>query len=437
MAQKYLDYQGLVYVWTKIKTLLGGKVDTITYDTTNKKITKTIAGTTTDVVTSSNLVLDGGGVKSIQVGTETAVTPDNTGKISLPAYPVITGKKDKQTAVTDPTANGTAVAFIDTISQNENGDITVTKKTVRTMGASGSSHAAGLVPDTPSTAGTTKFLREDGTWAEPDLSGKADKVSGATSGNFAGLDSNGNLTDSGKKAADFANASHTHGNITNDGKLQTTDVAVADGDKLVITDASDSNKVARTSVEFDGSTTNKALTPKGTWETFLQSHQDISGKADKVTSATNGNFAGLDSNGNLTDSGKKPADFVLASTVGAASGICPLDASGIVDSQYLPSYVDDVIEIVALSATAPATASVGDIYYNTTSKKLFTATGANTWGTTGADPESGKIYVLMADSGDYSANSQFRWGGTDMVKLADGGVSAITNAEIDAAYAAA
>lgn len=33
--------------------------------------------------------------------------------------------------------------------------------------------------------------------------GKADKVSGATNGNLAALDSNGNLTDSGKKASDF------------------------------------------------------------------------------------------------------------------------------------------------------------------------------------------------------------------------------------------
>jgi len=38
--------------------------------------------------------------------------------------------------------------------------------------------------------------------------------------------------------------------------------------------------------------------------------QDISGKADKVVGATNGNFAGLDSNGNLTDSEKKPSDFL-------------------------------------------------------------------------------------------------------------------------------
>ena len=39
---------------------------------------------------------------------------------------------------------------------------------------------------------------------------------------------------------------------------------------------------------------------------------DISGKADKVKSAVNGNFAGLDASGNLTDSGKKAADFVAA-----------------------------------------------------------------------------------------------------------------------------
>lgn len=39
---------------------------------------------------------------------------------------------------------------------------------------------------------------------------KADKVSGAVSGHLAGLNSNGNLTDSGKAIADFAAASHTH-----------------------------------------------------------------------------------------------------------------------------------------------------------------------------------------------------------------------------------
>ena len=43
--------------------------------------------------------------------------------------------------------------------------------------------------------------------------------------------------------------------------------------------------------------------------TVITSHQDISGKADKVSGATNGHFAGLDSNGNLVDSGKSASDF--------------------------------------------------------------------------------------------------------------------------------
>lgn len=44
----------------------------------------------------------------------------------------------------------------------------------------------------------------------------------------------------------------------------------------------------------------------------LIAHQDITGKADKVSGATAGNFAGLDANGNLVDSGKKASDFQAA-----------------------------------------------------------------------------------------------------------------------------
>ena len=60
---------------------------------------------------------------------------------------------------------------------------------------------------------------------------------------------------------------HTHGNITNVGAI-TSDTAVASGDKIVVADSSDSSKLIRTGISFDGSTTSKALTPKGTWETF-------------------------------------------------------------------------------------------------------------------------------------------------------------------------
>lgn len=68
--------------------------------------------------------------------------------------------------------------------------------------------------------------------------------------------------------------SHTHGNITNAGALQSTDITIATGDKIVVTDGSNSSKVARTSLTFDTATEGtdkKALTQAGTWQTFLTS----------------------------------------------------------------------------------------------------------------------------------------------------------------------
>ena len=106
--------------------------------------------------------------------------------------------------------------------------------------------------------------------------GKAEKAASPTAGNFAGLDSSGNPTDSGKKPGDFAAASHTH-----------------------------------------------------------------TGKADKVSSATAGHFAGLDSSGNLTDSGKKPGDFANASHAHAGyaevkifSGVSVAASAWVSDSTY-------------------------------------------------------------------------------------------------------
>lgn len=111
----------------------------------------------------------------------------------------------------------------------------------------------------------------------PDITGKADKVASAVSGNFAGLDGNGNLTDSGSKASDF-----------------------------------------------------------------LTQHQDITGKADKVTGATSGHFAGLDSNGNLTDSGKSSSDFAgqVSSMPTASSSLVGkvYQFIGTTDSTYTHGY---------------------------------------------------------------------------------------------------
>ena len=97
------------------------------------------------------------------------------------------------------------------------------------------------------TANDTTTYKFDALSGFVDLSDYATKVSGGTNGNFAALDSNGNLVDSGHKHSDY-----------------------------------------------------------------LTAHQDISGKADKDTDAVEGNFAAFDANGNPVDSGTKASDFLTA-----------------------------------------------------------------------------------------------------------------------------
>lgn len=70
-----------------------------------------------------------------------------------------------------------------------------------------------------------------------------------------------------------AAASHKHGYINSDGTLTSTSY-IGNGDSIVIIDSSDSGKIANTYITFDGSTTTTALTPKGTWETFLKSYTE-------------------------------------------------------------------------------------------------------------------------------------------------------------------
>ena len=99
--------------------------------------------------------------------------------------------------------------------------------------------------------------------------------------------------------------------------------------------------------------------------------------------------------------------------VGVANGLVPLNSSGKIDTQYLPSYVDDVIELKTIAASAPATCSEGDLYYNTTSHVIFEAVDTDTWGQTGTAPEAGKIYV------DNTTNDIYRWGGSDLIKISN------------------
>lgn len=65
---------------------------------------------------------------------------------------------------------------------------------------------------------------------------KADKVSNATAGNFAGLDAEGNLTDSGKKAADFATAAQ---GALADSALQKADITTGSANGTIAVEGED------------------------------------------------------------------------------------------------------------------------------------------------------------------------------------------------------
>lgn len=105
---------------------------------------------------------------------------------------------------------------------------------------------------------------------------------------------------------------------------------------------------------------------------------------------------------------------------GAANGVAGLDASGKVPSSQLPSYVDDIVDVTNFVTSNPTSGmTIGNVYYNSTTKKLFTATSA-TAGVT-SDPESDKIYVRLTDS------TLWRWSGSTMAQVNGGLVLGTTS----------
>ena len=113
-----------------------------------------------------------------------------------------------------------------------------------------------------------------------------------------------------------------------------------------------------------------------------------------------------------------------------------IDSSGTISPVNLPSYVDDVVEVYILADGSVSAGQNGWLYMKGVTK-YFTIPN-----------ETGKIYVVVGkitdvavsvgsatDAGEYQ-NSQWRWTGSQYVRLTDGsGVSPITNSEIDAIVA--
>lgn len=103
----------------------------------------------------------------------------------------------------------------------------------------------------------------------------------------------------------------------------------------------------------------------------------------------------------------------------SSGGVVLLDDETLIPSRFLPSYVDDVIDllggIVEITPTSGMTA--GYKYYVTSTKKIFTASSA-TSGIT-SDPISDVIYVVPDDT---NGAIMYRWSGTNLVEIVNGGI---------------
>lgn len=401
MAKKYLDENGLLYFWQKIKALF---VTDVTYDSTSKKIQKTKAGAASDVVTLSTVATSG----SYNDLSNKPTIPEGVAKSTT------TPKMDGTASVGSETkfAAGDHVHPHDTTKVDKvegkglsTNDYTTDEKNKLAGIAAGAE--VNVNADWNATSGDAQILN------------KPTIPSAGTGTSYPAMDGTKSLGTN----AGYARVDHVHPSDTSrvpttrtvNGKALSSDIDViavsgslSAGGTVLIATAKYAAETAYDNYEIYDKNAVDGI--------FTAADAQIATKYALKTTTVNGNAL----SGNIT----LDADDVSAiptSAKGAASGVCPLDANSKVASQYLPSYVDDVIEAYARSG-------------QTALSSTWLATGSATG--TVITPEAGKIYILMADSGDYAANTQFRWSGTTYVKMADGGVSSITNSEIDTIVAA-
>ena len=83
------------------------------------------------------------------------------------------------------------------------------------------------------------------------------------------------------------------------------------------------------------------------------------------------------------------------------------------------------IELIGVEKTAPTECTTGDKYFNTTDKKIYTATADNTWGETGETPLRGILYVII------SSQTSYYYDGDTLISIG-GGASGGTSIPVSA-----
>ena len=148
----------------------------------------------------------------------------------------------------------------------------------------------------------------------------------------------------------------------------------------------------------------------------------ISDNADKPVSAKQAkNLKGLvdalneevNKKADLISMNQQLATKINASEKGATNGVAMLGDDGKVPVSQLPmSVLEQIIELIDFSASAPKVGNEGEQYYNSTDKKIYTSNGSD-W-INAETPLASKIYSVVAGA---NANKQYRWSGLDLVNI--------------------
>lgn len=227
------------------------------------------------------------------------------------------------------------------------------------------------IPTVPSNV--SAFNNDAGYLTEhQNITGKADKVSNPTEGNFAALDSNGNLIDSGHKHSDYltehqslnnyVQKSNTQGLLKNDGTIDTTQYLTQHQDISEKANKNEMNVVPGTGVDVDKTT---ITLKQGMSATVLTTHQDITGKENTmpITTATGetltavvGNYYRLDNVGilaitlpTIVGATKLQAiTFMIACGSSALVTFAPQDSETILYQEDFALESDTTYEVTAL-----------------------------------------------------------------------------------------
>ena len=127
-------------------------------------------------------------------------------------------------------------------------------------------------------------------------------------------------------------------------------------------------------------------TDQATNSTITIDHQDVSSASSfsgltgaavisEVSVDDYGHTTGLaQRNLTLGDLGFSASDYLASTLKGANNGVAELDGSGLVPTNQLPSYVDDVLEYTNV-ASFPAVGETGKIYVDTTNNDIYRWSG--------------------------------------------------------------